>query len=306
MPSDIETALDFDGTITDVEREAIPFIDAYRRAIAEHLGLTPNEFGRVWNQVQKTVQSAPGEYGWRDPAMQKIVAPATSEPLLLTRATAEELFTNLLQNPQGLGIDPSPTLQKSLPQDPFELDQFLTRLFSKHHHKMETHFRPDAAEFLKALAALGGLTIVTNTRTTTVEGKLASLREQDSSVPKIRVQGDAKKYVLVPDFVIEGVAAKLDCSPHLLRKVFTQRGEYYKVLRDIGVLEAKSGVVAGDVWELDLMLPLLLGMKAAFITRAMTPLHEKAIVQKQVEQGRAKMVSSLEELYFALEELHQV
>jgi len=110
---------------------------------------------------------------------------------------------------------------------------------------------------------------------------------------------------LVPDWVVDGVAQELDCSPHLVRPVFTQRGKYHDVLRESGIFGADSRVVAGDVWELDLMLPILLDMKGAFIKRPMTPEHEVAIVREEISRGRARISDDLEGLLSDIQKLHR-
>lgn len=297
------TGLDFDGTVTEVEKEATPYTAGYKKDVAAHLGLPHADLNAIWDSVEREVLAEPTIFGWPDKDG-RIVAPATADPLILARVVTEHILGKLIRDPQGLGISSSPSLVKALPKSDAERHKLIEGFFENNYPKLETHFRPGAADFLRELLELGKLTIVTNSGTANVQKKLAKLRESNPGLPAIDVRGSAEKYTIVPDFVIDGIAAELDCKPDLLRPVFTQRGKYYQVLKDSGIFEATSSVVAGDVWELDLMLPLLLDMKAAFITRPMTPQHELAIVQREVDRGRATIASNLEELFANIKELH--
>jgi hypothetical protein len=223
----------------------------------------------------------------------------------LTRVTAEQLLSRLKEAPQSLEVSPARVLDDKLPQDSVARHELLEYFFGRNYGKLETHFRVGAADFLMSLLKLGRLTVITNSKTKGVQTKLAKLREGNPSLPDIDVRGGAEKFTLTPDQIMDGIAAELDCSPHLVRPVFTQRGRYYDVLKESGIFEADSRVVAGDVWELDLMLPILLNMKGAFITRQMTPEHEIAIVQKETESRRAKIAHNLDGLFSVLEELHR-
>ncbi len=303
MAKEIHTGLDFDGTVTDVEREALPYLDGYKADVAQHLGLPRKDLDRIWQPVEAEVLNAPTKFGWPDKSG-KIVAPATADPLILARVIADQILCRL-QQPQTLSIEPSRGLTDSLPQDDAARSQLLGRFFGNNYGKLETHFRPGAADFLASLLELGRLTVITNSKTKGVQAKLATLRQSHPALPEIEVRGGAEKYTIVPDFVVDGIAAELDCSPHLVRPVFTQRGKYFDVLRESGIFEADTRVVAGDVWELDLMLPILLDMKGAFITRPMTPEHEKAIVRQEISRGRAKISDNLEGLLSDIRELHQ-
>lgn len=299
------TAIDFDGTVTDTDKEAIPYLEGYKNDIAAHLSFSRGELDAIWMPVEAEVLAAPEHFGWLD-AGGRIIAPTTADPMILARTVATQIFRRLLTSPGGLGVAPSQSLTRALPQNDTELHDLLQhKFFEGNYAKMETHFRPGAADFLASLSDMGRLAVITNSRETGVRAKLAKLREANPALPDIDVIGGAEKYTLTPEFVVDGVAAVLHCSPHLVRPVFTQRGKYYEALRKSGIFDAESRVVAGDVWELDLMLPLLLDMKVAFITRPMTPVHEIAIVRHEVGRGMAVIADNLAELLFGIRELHE-
>lgn len=305
MGNEIHTGLDFDGTATELERGFLPYGVGYKRDLANHLGITEDELERMWKAVTDEILAAPGDYGWKDEGTGKIMAPATADPMLLTRETASQLLERLKTDPEKLGFSPARVLSDKVPQDSAARHQLLETFFHRNHSKIEAHFRPGAADFLRELVALGRLTIVTNSGTKSVLKKLAELREKDPTFPEIEVRGDAKKCTLTPDWTMPEMPTELDCKPHLIRPVYTQRGRYYGVLEGSGFMAAKSRVFAGDVWEMDLMLPMLLGVKGAYITRPTTPEHEKAIVTEEVRRGRARISHNLEGLLSDIRELHQ-
>lgn len=299
------TGLDFDGTVTDIERESLPYNAGYKRDMAQHLGITEDELEKMWEQMAGKIQTSPNEFGWREDKTGKIIAPATTNPLILTRIIAEQLLIRLKENPELLGISPARILTNKLPPDPRARHELLEQFFSRNYPGLETHFRDGAADFLMSLLELGRLTVMTSARTEGVLAKLGKLHKKNPNLPDIEVRGGAEKFTLVPDWFVDGVAAELDYRPQLERPVFTQRGRYYEILRESGIFEAESRVIAGDVWELDLMLPLCLKMKGALITRSMTPKHEIAIVEEEVRRGRAKISNNLQELFEHIRELHQ-
>lgn len=305
MANEKHTGLDFDGTVTDVEREALPYLEGYKDDVAQRLSLPREELDAIWRPIEAEVLGSPTKFGWLDKSG-RIIAPATADPLILARVVADQILCKLKNNPEDLGVSPSQSLSNALPQDAAARSQLLERFFGNNYGKLETHFSPGAADFLMSLLELGRLTVITNSKTKGVQAKLATLRQSHPALPEIDVRGGAEKYTLVPDFVIDGIAAELDCSPHLVRPVFTQRGKYYDVLKESGIFEADTQVVAGDVWELDLMLPILLEMKGAFITRSMTPEHEVAIIEDEIRRGRARITDNLEGLLSDIRELHQV
>lgn len=70
--------LDFDGTFTRVDQEAVPFLVAYRAGLGEVLG------GRVddeWEQARERIESDPDRYGWEHEG--RIVAPSHADPYIL-------------------------------------------------------------------------------------------------------------------------------------------------------------------------------------------------------------------------------
>lgn len=304
------TNLDFDGTLTDVKRETAPYEAAYRQQMGDDLGFEAQEFERIWTLVRDRIEAAPTKFGWEDEGTGRIMAPATAEPMILVRTIAKQILQGLLENPQSLGLEPSKNLKKRIPKNGKERGARMEDWYLNNYQSCETHFRPGAGEFLKRLNEFGGylsrLAIVTNANPHKVLKKLDLLRETAPRLPPIRVIGGAQKAVLDTRWNGPGIPDELDLRPHLERAVQLQRKIYYETLAETGIFQSDgSAIMVGDVWELDLALPMASQVvKGAFITRPETPAHELAIVRDEVEKGRAAIANDLEELYGKIVELH--
>ena len=155
-------------------------------------------------------------------------------------------------------------------------------------------FRRGAGEVLRALAG-HEVWIVTNSDTHAVAGKVAAL---DRSIPGVawltsRVRGMARKFDV--DDAWSGVAAEL-AVPGLARPVLLRRRAYHDILQtivhDAGATFAEL-VVVGDIFELDLAMPLALGARVGLVSSARTPPYERGFVEAH---PRAQMIEDLAEI----------
>ena len=100
-----------------------------------------------------------------------------------------------------------------------------------------------------------------------------------------RVHGFAKKFDLEPAW--EGAPAELEI-PGLGRPVLLRRRTYHDMLAKV-LAEAGSTfeelTVVGDIFELDLALPLALGAKIGLVRGPRTPQYELDFVRSH-ERGR--------------------
>ena len=76
--------LDFDGTFTDIETEAQPFVPAFRREVESRIGSNAT---RYWENAERTVDESPDAYGWESEGV--IVAPATADPYIRATVIAQ-------------------------------------------------------------------------------------------------------------------------------------------------------------------------------------------------------------------------
>jgi FMN phosphatase YigB (HAD superfamily) len=255
--------LDFDGTFTDVEAEAVPFLDAYRDELAETFG---EPVAARWDEVADLIRREPDGFGWEYDGC--IVAPSHADPYILAVSTAQRLLDD-----HGLLGDLG---QRSV---------FLEALFRSNYPKATSVFRPDARDVVDALVDTGiPVHIVTNSHAEAVAKKLDDLAPRNRD--RLVVHGNAQKYVIGAP---EPSDARFEALPEALqlegldRPVLLRRGRYYEVLREVlaaADADPARTLVCGDIYELDLALPAALGMEVHLVCRPGTPSYERHAVAR--------------------------
>jgi phosphoglycolate phosphatase-like HAD superfamily hydrolase len=255
--------LDFDGTFTDVEKEAGPFLEAYLSDVREILGAG---FEADWDEATAEMAQDPANHGWLHDG--RIVAPGNADPYL--RAT---VVINMVLDRRGLYLDRDARTD------------LLQSLYHRNYPKADTVFRAEAKYVVETLLASGIPTfVVTNSATDDVQKKIDKLAPLGRE--RLTVHGNAKKFFVVPpepnDARFEALPCKMQVEG-LERPVYVRRGCYYEVLRGIwektGAAPERT-LVAGDIFELDLALPAHLGAHVQLVLKDMTePFERQAIGQ---------------------------
>jgi hypothetical protein len=257
--------LDFDGTMTDAESEGRPFRDGYLDDLCTLVGRSAGdaEVLALAGDVEAELEKAPASHPflW----MGRPVAPATVDPYLRMVPIAHRILDRW-----------------GAMKDPIDRGRLLGSVLYKYNYaKTLGHpvFRAKAGETLRTLA--GSPTwIATNSDTHAVAGKIALL---DRDVPGVawltsRVRGYARKFDV--DDAWTGAPETL-AIPGLDRPVLLRRREYHAILQQIldeaGATFADL-VVVGDIFELDLAMPLSLGARIGLVTSARTPAYEREFV----------------------------
>lgn len=272
--------LDFDGTMTDAEAEGRPFRDGYLDDLCALVGrpAADPEVLAIAEDVEAELARAPEAHPflW----MGRAVAPATVDPYLRMVPIAHRILDRFGVMPNAL-----------------DRGRLLGNVLYKYNYaKTLGHpvFRPGAGELLRAL---GGTQtwVVTNSDTHAVAGKIAAL---DREVPGVawlasRVRGHARKFDVEDDW--HGADAELDV-PGLTRPVLLRRHAYHTILRalldGVGATFADL-VVIGDIFELDLAMPLALGARVGLIASPRTPGYERAFV---AAHPRAQLIEDLAQI----------
>ena len=274
----VALVLDFDGTMTDAEAEGRPFREGYLEDLALLTGADVATVTAIADEVEEELARAPASHPflW----MGRPVAPATVDPYLRMVPIANRILDryNAVPSQQDRG-----RLLGSI-------------LYKYNYAKTLGHpvFRPGAGEML---AKLGGSStwIVTNSDTHAVAGKVAALDREAPGVAWLtsRVRGYARKFDVDDEWT--GAASEMTV-PGLERTVLLRRRAYYDILRDV-LAEAGSSfeelVVVGDIFELDLAMPLSLGARVGLVTSARTPAYERAFV---TAHPRAKLIEDLAQI----------
>lgn len=240
---------DFDGTVTDVQRESETYYSAYRQRLAEFINISEYELEAFMELARTEIVTNPGLYGWEVGGV--IVAPATADPYLFAQAAAGLVLKNYLK---GDLVPPKE-----------EWGELFNILFAYAYPKAGVFFRPGAKDYVQRLNQLCKFHIVTNSGTSNVNRKLAMLVDEGVSV---KVIGDAKKFLI--DNSYTDVPEKITPSG-FPRPAYLRRARYAAVLASLGEVDG----VCGDVWELDLALPERFGIYTALLLSETTPSWEK-------------------------------
>jgi hypothetical protein len=274
----VALVLDFDGTMTDAEAEGRPFREGYLEDLALLTGASVEDVTKIADEVEDELARAPASHPflW----MGRPVAPATVDPYLRMVPVAHRILDryNAVPSHEDRG-----RLLGSI-------------LYKYNYAKTLGHpvFRPGAGEML---AKLGGTPtwIVTNSDTHAVAGKVAALDREAPGVAWLtsRVRGFARKFDVDDSWT--GSPSEMTL-PGLERTVLLRRRAYYDILESV-VKEANATfpelVVVGDIFELDLALPLALGARVGLVTSSRTPAYERAFV---TAHPRAALIEDLAQI----------
>lgn len=228
--------IDFDGTLTDVWKEALPFSSVYKEKLRKLLDISNAQLEIRFSDAVKTIRANPGKYGWENNGI--IVAPATVDPYILHRYVAKLLIATT--------------------------DELLDQMFKESYKHSDIVFRSGAKKLLSFLRDSCACIIVTNSDPAIVEKKLMTLMGRNHG---LIVRGFAKKYDLDPSWnnVPETVQPK-----GFPRPVYLRRKAYGDILHSLEHVD----LVIGDIYELDLALPEALGIPTVLITTQETPSWE--------------------------------
>lgn len=272
--------LDFDGTMTDAEAEGRPFREGYLEDLCALVGRPAGdaEVLGIADEVEAELLRTPEQHPflW----MGRAVAPATVDPYLRMVPISHRILDRF-------EVLPSPV----------DRGRLLGNVLYKYNYAKTLGrpvFRAGAGEVLRALSGTDAW-IVTNSDTHAVAGKVATLDREFPGVAWLtsRVRGHARKFDI--DDAWTGVDAEL-AVPGLARPVLLRRHRYHDILAE--VLHATGAsfadlVVVGDIFELDLALPLSLGARVGLVASARTPDYERAFVDAH---PRARIIDNLAEI----------
>lgn len=272
--------LDFDGTMTDAEAEGRPFRDGYLEDLCALVGRPAGdaEVLAIAEEVEGELARSPEQHPflW----MGRAVAPATVDPYLRMVPISHRILDRF-------GVLASAT----------DRGRLLGNVLYKYNYaKTLGHpvFRAGAGDVLRSLSGTDAW-IVTNSDTHAVAGKVAALDREFPGVVWLtsRVRGHARKFDI--DDAWPGADAEL-ALPGLDRPVLLRRRAYHGILDEI--LRAANAtfadlVVIGDIFELDLAMPLALGARVGLVSSPRTPPYERAYVEAH---PRARMIDDLADI----------
>lgn len=292
MPTSNVLILDFDGTLTDAEAEGLPYREGYLEDVAMLADVELTKVLEWANEMDQELLDRPGDFGWKFNG--NIVAPACVDPYLRMMPIARMVFDKV-------GAFPNEG----------ERDRILDRILYKYNYqKTATVFRPGAADFFQRLRTLETgsnplyTVVVTNSHTVPVQNKIRLLGEQhgvsfDWLVD--RVVGSARKYVIGDN--IDSMPETLSI-PNLDRPIYVQRSQYHRILSTILAnydADWTTMTVLGDIFELDLSLPLAMGSTVGLMRNPFSPAYEVDFLN---QHERGAVHDTLENALQWVESLH--
>ena len=253
--------LDFDGTVTDAEEEGKPFREGYLQDLAALTERSLEDIESMARQFEAVVAADPDNHGWQYGGA--IVAPAAVDPYLRIMPVARKIFDEC-----GVFLNP------------YDRNRLLDGILYRYNYqKTLTAFRPAARDLLTSLSGTASY-IVTNSHTEPVRDKIRALAAHSSEFDWLleRVHGRARKYVIDADF--DRVPESMSVAG-LSRPILLRRRNYFEVLDALLKRERRTWsqlLVVGDIFELDLALPLAMGARVGLVINRFTPHYEKAFV----------------------------
>jgi len=247
--------LDFDGTLTLADEEAKPFLINFKKDIANLLNKT--NIDKEWGKAEREILQNPNKYGWKYKG--KIVAPPNADDYILATVIAKFLLDEA-----GVLMDTN------------ERDDILKQIYQRNYSKSGIAFKKGAKEVLEELIFKIPVFIVTNSRPDTVINKIEKLNPQGKE--KIKIFGEAQKYFIDSSF--DAVPETMMING-LKRVIFLRRKKYFDVLNQIWkttLIKPEQTLVIGDIFELDLALPAILGCNVFLVANSNTPSCEKEAV----------------------------
>jgi len=271
--------LDFDGTMTDAEAEGAPFTAGYLEDVAFLVGRPIAEVRDLAARFEAEIAANSQAYGWT--SGDKVVAPAAVDPYLRIQPIAGRIFDTY-----------------GCFSEPVDRERLLDGVLYKYNYgKTAVAFRPGARE---TLLALGGTAtwVVTNSHTEPVQEKVRLLGRADDGSSALewlaeRVRGRAQKYRVDDTFTAVPETMSI---PGLDRPIYLRRRLYHDVIAEL--LEQVGAdwsdlVVVGDIFELDLVLPLARGARVGLIPNPFTPSYELAFLEGHARGAILRSVTEI-------------
>lgn len=295
---------DFDGVWTNQEAEAVYVWNYMVKSIASLIGDTPESVNNILLECKKEMDRTPYEYGWFYDG--SVAAYYQEDPFgdnnaifdFINRAASTKSYSNFKQKLAAIKL----AIEKKLNMKcaAYSNDCF-TRSTSQ--FKLEGKLKPveTAGEIVKELNAMGvEIVVVSNSKTEKIEHlfrKAGQSVTNDRSIKRGRLHaiGDAKKFVINDKFTELPQSTKITGRFN----VSLRRENYFNIL-----LKEKPDYVIGDVFSLDLALPLYLrlnderfsGLKVVQKVHNHTPNWVKDYLSKDEFKDIAFLVDSIDEL----------
>ncbi len=222
--------LDADGTLTDIRHHELIYARGFAKSFSWQTHTPLSTIEDLATHFRKEVLADPTS-GWMMP--HGIVAPAASDPYMITVTTFQKISSYL-------NIDPK------------KASAMQFKAHAAGYRDCESAIKPEARDILDAVVQKYFTCVVTNTSTNLIAQKL-----HDASIHNIPVYGDAKKFVINPTW---NAVPRSMSIPGFPREILLQRKNYHDVVMST-TSSMKDVTVVGDNFEVDLAMPGYLGAR---------------------------------------------
>ncbi len=295
---------DFDGVWTNQEIEAEYVWNYIVKSLADLTGDSTDVIQTMLADCKKEMDRTPYEYGWFNGGV--ISAYYGEDPFgdnnaifdYIDRAASAKSFSNFKQHLHRVKDAIINKAKKTLAE--FSNDCFMK---SSSQFKLEGKLKPveTTGEIVKELNSKGvEIIVASNSKTEKIEhlftkAGLTVTNQRSIKRGRLFARGDAKKFVIESSYT--ALPEYFEISGRY--KAALRRSNYHKIL-----LEEKPDYVIGDVFSLDLALPLYLRLNDKQFSKLKviqkvhphTPKWVKDFLMKDEFKGIAFMVDSIDEL----------
>lgn len=251
---------DFDGTLTDPDSAAALF----RQAFFEYVGAYSSVSAGPW---QRALEAC-------DPLADVVidgvaVVRGDADPWLLATGVARAAL-----GLAGVGAE--------------AVDAAIREGFHRAYERVSCAFRPGVGALLDGVAARCALAVVSNSPPDRVRARLHESGASARTLEALHVVGGAQKFALIESETARGARWRAsigaehrwDGAP---RAVALGRGRYLDAIASVcarAECEPGAVVVCGDVFELDLAVPIALGARACMVAHRGSRAWERAAVER--------------------------
>jgi len=251
--------VDFDGTLTDPARERGRFEDLYRAELAR--ATTPEYVQHHWAEAAQVVDRNPEEHGL-EVMGGHVTAPGDADPYVRCFAVTQVLNRDCQLAPSSQSLYGVSAACYAVAYNEMSGSDWSADMF-----------RPELGDFLGALKEAGlPVWLVSNAGGEGIAQRLSCLPEVWRE--SLQMVSDAKKYWIAPppqpDSLFDSLPSE-QVVPGLSRRIQLKRGPYFDALKAVwrrAQVSHRETLVVGDVYDLDLALPLALGSHVHLIENA--------------------------------------
>lgn len=251
---------DFDGVLTDPSEEAARVAQIFREEVARLGETTPEVVEGLIRMAERSFEQTPWSHGWHD--RQRLSAFCNEDPFIRTNAIAACFDQWAGKDSLILGEILALMHKKDIPSFHALANLSFQRMAKETSVGGFSPLDVNAVHAVEAMIAKGHeVVIVSSSSTERIVNLLhragfevaETQYPSESSKGRIRVRGDARKFVLGED--VRHVSFAVETGEYAIE---VNRPHYFKILS-----EEKPDVVIGDVFSLDLTLPLSLWREKA-------------------------------------------